>query len=124
MKALLMPYTISAIENILNQRRWCDENLPIENSLIAYDLMLELTLRQAQNRKQTIKQFFSSLPHSYTAVRQHYNRLINDGWIEHEKDSLDGRIKYVQPTAKFNLVMTEYFKMLDSTFSANHYQSP
>ncbi len=89
------------IEAIFNLHQWVKENLPIENSLIAYDLILLLSIHSYSNNKISVKNLFSSLPHSPTAIRYHYQRLINDGWIEHYLDAKDRRIKYVQPTTKF-----------------------
>ncbi len=89
------------IEAIFELRVWCSKHLPIENSLIAYDLLLLLSIHNYSNSHITVKQLFASLPYSYTAVRGHYQRYVNDGWIEHYPDIKDKRIKYVRPTEKF-----------------------
>ena len=89
------------IEAIFELRAWCSKHLPIENSLIAYDLLLLLSIHNYSNGHITVKQLFASLPYSYTAVRGHYQRYVNDGWIEHYPDIKDKRIKYVRPTEKF-----------------------
>ena len=89
------------IEAIFRLRAWCRQHLPIENSLIAYDLLLLLSIHNYSNGHITVKQLFASLPYSYTAVRVHYQRYVDDGWIEHYPDHLDKRIKYVRPTQKF-----------------------
>jgi DNA-binding MarR family transcriptional regulator len=46
----------------------------------------------------TVKQLYSSLPHSYTGLRLHYKRLIDDGWFEQVPDRGDRRVKYIQPS--------------------------
>jgi DNA-binding MarR family transcriptional regulator len=89
------------LEAIFRLRAWCQQHLPIENSFIAYDLLLLLSIHHYSNGRITVKQLFASLPYSYTAVRVHYQRYVNEGWIEHYPDATDKRIKYVQPTAKF-----------------------
>jgi len=88
-------------KSIFNLNQWVEENLPIDNSLIAYDLILLLSIYSLSNNKINVKILFSSLPHSPTGIRHHYQRLINDGWIEHYLDTKDKRIKYVRPTTKF-----------------------
>jgi DNA-binding MarR family transcriptional regulator len=89
------------IEAIFKLRAWCIENLPIDNSLIAYDLLLLLSIHHYSNGHITVKQLFVSMPYSYTAIRIHYQRYVTDGWIEHYSDEKDRRIKYVRPTQKF-----------------------
>ncbi|MBU3632660.1 hypothetical protein [Polynucleobacter sp. AP-Feld-500C-C5] len=104
------------IESIFRLRKWVQENLPIENSLIAYDLILLLSIHNYANGHITIKQLFASLPHSSTAVRSHYQRFIDDGWIEHYPDLLDKRIKYVKPTKKFITVINAYTDSIEEIF--------
>jgi DNA-binding MarR family transcriptional regulator len=89
------------IQAIFNLNQWVKENLPIENSLIAYDLILLLSIYSYSKNNINVKNLFSSLPYSHTAIRHHYQRLINDGWIEHYLDTKDKRIKYVRPTRQF-----------------------
>ena len=96
------------IESIFALRSWCKDNLPIENSLIAYDLILVLAINNYAKNNISIKELFASVPHSYTAVRGHYLRFVNDGWVEHYLDESDKRIKYVRPTTKLVKTMNEY----------------
>jgi DNA-binding MarR family transcriptional regulator len=88
------------MEAIFSLRQSLAKHLPIQNSLVAYDLILLLAIHNYARGHITVKQLFSSLPYSATAVRYHYSRFINDGWIENYKDSKDKRIKYVRPTLK------------------------
>ncbi|QWE06191.1 hypothetical protein [Polynucleobacter sp. JS-JIR-5-A7] len=104
------------IESIFRLRKWVQENLPIENSLIAYDLILLLSIHNYANGHITIKQLFASLPHSSTAVRSHYQRFIDDGWIEHYPDLLDKRIKYVKPTKKFIDIINAFTETTEEIF--------
>ena len=73
--------------------RWCKKNLPIDNSLVALELILFVTEQHESSNQITIKHLFSSLEHSYTGLRHHYKRLIDDGWLEHDEDRGDKRIK-------------------------------
>jgi DNA-binding MarR family transcriptional regulator len=96
------------IGSIFALRAWTKDHLPIENSLIAYDLILVLAINNYAKNNISIKELFASIPHSYTAVRGHYLRFVNDGWIEHYLDESDKRIKYVRPTAKLVKMMNDY----------------
>jgi len=114
-----MMFTINhhlMIEAIFRLRRWVQENLPIENSLIAYDLILLLSIHNYSNGRITVKQLFGSLPHSPTAIRSHYQRLLDDGWIELSPDPKDRRIRYVQPTKKFIDMMNAYTDVAGEIF--------
>ncbi|MBU3617854.1 hypothetical protein [Polynucleobacter sp. JS-Fieb-80-E5] len=104
------------IESIFRLRKWVKENLPIENSLIAYDLILLLSIHNYANGHVTVKQIFASLPHSSTAVRSHYQRFIDDGWIEHYLDPQDKRIKYVRPTGKFIDLINSYIETIEEIY--------
>jgi len=96
------------IGSIFALRTWCKDHLPIESSLIAYDLILVLAINNYAKNNISIKELFASVPHSYTAVRGHYLRFVNDGWVEHYFDESDKRIKYVRPTAKLIKTMNDY----------------
>lgn len=85
----------------LSALRGCgEEHLPIDKSLVAYDLLLQVMIAYKTNQTLTVKSLFASVPHSYTAIRHHYKRLLSDGWLGHKSDQLDARIKYIEPTAK------------------------
>jgi len=96
------------IGSIFALRAWCKDHLPIENSLIAYDLILVLAINNYAKNNISIKELFASVPHSYTAVRGHYLRFVKDGWVEHYLDESDKRIKYIRPTAKLVKTMNDY----------------
>lgn len=96
------------IEAIFGLRQSLEKHLPINNSLIAYDLILLLSIHNYSDGNITVKQLFNSLPHSATAVRYHYKRFLNDGWIENYMDTNDKRIKYVRPTIKLIRVVNLY----------------
>jgi DNA-binding MarR family transcriptional regulator len=104
------------ISGIFALRTWCRDNLPTENSLIAYDLILVLANNNYDKNNISIKELFASVPHSYTAVRGHYLRFVKDGWVEHYLDKSDKRIKYVRPTAKFIKMMNSYVTAANKIF--------
>ena len=111
------------IEAIFRLRQWTQKHLPIENSLIAYDLILLLSIHNYSNSHITVKQLFASMPHSATATRIHYQRFFDDGWIENYADTNDGRIKYVRPTRKFIQAINAYTLEMESIISTTKRES-
>ena len=105
------------IGGIFALRTWCRDHLPIENSLIAYDLILALAINNYAKNNISIKELFASVPHSYTAVRGHYLRFVKDGWVEHYLDASDRRIKYVRPTPKLIRTINAYTKAASDIFA-------
>ena len=109
-----MQNILEAILLAQSNRSWCKENLPVEESVVAYDLIMLLAIKFAKQEPINVKQIYILLPHSYTAVRQHYIRLKNDGWIESTGDEKDARVKYITPTSKFTELINSYAKFLTS----------
>lgn len=105
-----MEQEASVIRYLVALRNCGKETLPMSDSLIAYDLILFIAITISEKRSLTVKQLFSSLPHSYTAVRHHYNRLLEDGYVIHKQDNGDKRVKYIEPTEKFIASVTSYAK--------------
>jgi len=91
---------IRVIQLILALRNCSKMNLPISESLVAFDLILFISISYLDRKPITIKELFSNLPYSYTAVRQHYNRLLINGYITHKPHENDRRVKYLEPTNK------------------------
>ena len=109
------------IEAIFRLRKWTQKYLPIESSLIAYDLILLLSIHNYSNGHITVKQLFASMPHSASAIRFHYQRFIAYGWIENYTDPKDKRIKYVRPTVEFIQAINAYTLEMESIiFETSH----
>lgn len=102
-----MEQEISVIKHLVALRNCSKQSLPMGDSLIAYDLILYIATTY---KKQSItpKQLFSALPHSYSAVRYHYNRLLEDGYVVHKPAESDKRVKYIEPTEKFINTVASY----------------
>ena len=104
------PINSSIIRNSIALRNSAKENLPINDSFVAYDLILFIAIQFEENQHISVKHLFSSFPHSYSAVREHYKRLIHDGYLVHKLDEKDRRIKYIEPTEKFICAVLNYTK--------------
>lgn len=96
------------IERHIQLRKWIYLNLPIEDSFIAYDLLLIIANAFTNTQQLTVKQLFSSLPHSYSAIRAHYMRLIDRGLIQHDPNPEDKRVKYIKPSDKLIKLIHEF----------------
>ena len=110
-----MPYTWT-FSSLTSIRKIMDGVLPIQNSLVAYDLLLLLASHHFEEKQLTVKQLYSSLPHSYTAIRRHYNRLIEKGYLTHSDDPFDARIKYVCVSDGFVEILTAFSDAINSVF--------
>ena len=99
--------------------RGCDKKLlPIANSLVAYDLLLQIVIAYKTNQQLTVKSLFTSVSHSYTAIRHHYKRLLKEGWICHQNDIKDARIKYIEPTDKLIKLISGFTQYADEVLNS------
>ena len=108
--------SLEVLENLQEIRKWRKECFEAYESPAAYDLIIFLAIQFAKGEAITIKQIFASMPHSYTAVRQHYKQLTKDELITHKVDAFDARIKYVEPTEKFISLVEAYVSKVSSKF--------
>ena len=108
--------TLDVLEGLGQIRQWRRSNFSAYESPVAYDLIICLGIQFASGEKFTVKQLFASLPHSYTAVRQHYRQLLSDGLIRCVPSEKDGRIKYIEPSDDFLLLVDSYAQEVVKTF--------
>jgi len=76
------------------------KTLPIGTSLVALDILLAVAAIGLRKERTTVKGLFAALPHSVMGIRQNFDRLIADGWIELRPVPYDARLKYVRPSRK------------------------
>ena len=99
--------------------RGCEKKLlPIAYSLVAYDLLLQIVIAYKTNQQLTVKSLFTSVSHSYTAIRYHYKRLLKEGWICHQNDIKDARIKYIEPTDKLIKLISGFTQFADEVLNS------
>lgn len=104
------------LENLTHLRNWRRDNFKNYESPAAYDLIIFLALEFARGETFTVKQLFASIPYSYTAVRRYYKQLISDGLILSVPDISDGRIKYIQSTDEFIVMIDSYTQEVSRRF--------
>lgn len=112
----MVNFTLDVLEALVHIRQWRRSYLSSYESPVAYDLIIYLALQFASGRKLTVKQLFASLPHSYTAVRQHYKQLLSDGLIRCVPCEKDGRIKYIEPSNDFLSLVDAYAQEIVNKF--------
>lgn len=113
---MINPNAQEVLEKIQAMRDWGKRHLPFYESVIANDLVIFLAIQFTSGKPLAVKKLFASLPYSYTAVRQHYKKLVEDGWVTHIPDKQDGRVKYIQPSEKFMDVIEKYVAAIDRAF--------
>ncbi len=86
--------------DLVSLRSAFDEYLPIRNSLIAWDILVEVLLSYSQNRPLQVKVLLNELSHSRTGIDYHYRWLIEEGWIESVPCQKDRRVRYACPTER------------------------
>ena len=86
--------------DVILLRHALDEYLPIRNSLIATDILLEILLAHCRSQRLQIKVLLGSLSHSRTGIDYHYRWLIIEGWLESIPCDKDHRVRYVIPSTK------------------------
>jgi hypothetical protein len=90
--------------------------LPIQNSLIALDILNSVAMAYLWGESLSVKGLMGSLPHSSAGLRYHYARLMETGWIITVQDEVDARIRWVQPTDQlimaYQSVLETYFTVI------------
>jgi DNA-binding MarR family transcriptional regulator len=84
---------------ICDLRKLIAVKLPVQNSLLPLDILL-VVLDTKNSNCLTVKKLFASLPHSQTAFRYNFSRLLKDDWIALSRVETDKRTRIVVPTIK------------------------
>jgi hypothetical protein len=95
-------------------------NLSFANSSISEDITFKVLDHYFNEKELPVKILFADLPYSLMGMRNHFDMLIKNNWIELKKSDKDARVRLVIPTK--NLIkqihlLTENFK---KTFSENN----
>ena len=95
-----MLYKQPFASTLFHLRQRISEKLPIGNSLLSLDILIVVMMESSDSEALTVKRLFATLPYSSTGVRYHFERLLNDGWLELDDGINDKRIKIVKPSPK------------------------
>lgn len=88
------------IDLLLDVRKIISEELPVDESIITYDLILLVLAGHFNDKHVQMKSVVCMLPHSKTGVRYSCKRLVEDGWIEKAANGSDARVRLLVPTDK------------------------
>lgn len=99
---------ILQIAGLMQVRAWQEKNLPIEFSLLAYDLLICACFHTLSGSPLNYKQIFLSLPYSKNGIRNQLNKFIADGWLEIRLKDTDARVRYVVALPKLLTLMDHY----------------
>lgn len=99
------------IAGLMQVRAWQEKNLPIEFSLLAYDLLICACFHTLSGSPLNYKQIFLSLPYSKNGIRNQLNKFIADGWLEIRQKDTDARVRYVVALPKLISAMDDYLEV-------------
>jgi hypothetical protein len=104
-------------EAMLTVRDWEEENLPIERSALAYDLLAVTAHHTVVGMPLSLKHLFTLLNYSEAGVRKQMRRCIRDGWITLESVRNDKRVRVVVAQPKLLMALKEYADLLRNVYS-------
>jgi hypothetical protein len=104
-------------EAMLTIRGWEEENLPMERSALAYDLLAVTAHHTVGGTPLSLKHLFTLLNYSEAGVRKQLRRCIRDGWIGLESVSNDKRVRVVVAQPKLLLALKDYADLLRTAYS-------
>jgi DNA-binding MarR family transcriptional regulator len=96
-----MTHTTSCVAELLKSASSIyTTHLPLEGSLVAYELLLSLYSNHVKRQQATIKELFAGIPYSDMGIRYHLTKLVDNGWVELQASTKDRRTKTCVPTVK------------------------
>jgi hypothetical protein len=104
-------------EAMLTVRDWEEENLPMERSALAYDLLAVTAHHTVVGTPLSLKHLFTLLNYSEAGVRKQLRRCINEGWISLQNVSTDKRVRVVVAQPKLLQALQGYADVLRDVYS-------
>lgn len=104
-------------EAMLTVRGWEEENLPMERSALAYDLLAVTAHHTVVGTPLSLKHLFTLLNYSEAGIRKQLRRCINEGWISLQSVSNDRRVRVVAAQPKLLTALQEYADLLRDVYS-------
>ncbi len=109
----LLPIT----EAMLAVRDWEEENLPMEQSALTFDLLTVTAHHTVVGTPLTLKHLFTLLNYSESGIRKQLRRCIREGWITLNSVSNDKRVRVVVAQPKLLMALKEYAALLRKVYS-------
>lgn len=104
-------------QKLLTVRQWEDEHLPLDGSLLAFDLLTVVAHHTMLGQALNLKQLNTHLNYSEAGVRKQLRRCISQGWLQLQSDTNDKRAKFIIATAKLLKILTKHQQFLSHTYS-------
>ena len=98
---------IKHIQNLIELREMLGEKLYSGQSIITYDLILDILRAHLENRAITIKELCAGSVRSTLNTRKHLNLLEGDGWIIYSNGIHDKRLRLIAPSNKLISLVDE-----------------
>lgn len=89
------------------------ETFPINHSLTR-SLIIAIVIAESGDEGVGVKQLFSSIKFSQTAIRYQLNALIREGWLTSVKSGADGRTRKIKSTDKLTAAALQFSANLKS----------
>jgi hypothetical protein len=103
-------------EAILNVRNWEEDNLPLEQSALAYDLLTLASHHTISGTPLSLKQLFLLLEYSEAGVRKQLRRCIKEGWLKLVGSKKDKRVRVVIAEPKLLQALSDYAELLKHSY--------
>lgn len=105
-------------EAILLITNWEQENLPLEGSKLAFDLLALCTHHHVSGSPLTIKHLnILMMRYSHAGVRNQLRRCVRDGWLGIISSNTDKRSRVIIAEPRLLSAMEEYAYLLRSTYA-------
>ena len=98
---------IKHIQNLIELRKILGKKLYSGQSLITYDLILDILQAHLESRSLTIKELCAGSVRSTLNTRKHLNLLQEDGWIVFSNGIHDKRLRLISPSNKLISLVDE-----------------
>lgn len=91
---------VKYIHNLIELREVLGKKLYAGQSLITYDLILEILQAHLNGESLTVKELCAGSVRSALNTRKHLNLLQEDGWINLSNGIHDKRLRLISPSNK------------------------
>lgn len=108
--------TFKFSQSVIKIRLWEEENLPLSQSRIAFDLFVLLANASCAQQPLTPKRLFIALKYSERGIRNVLTQFISGGWCEVICDSEDRRCRYIVATKRLTDAFAAYEQVVLSSY--------
>jgi DNA-binding MarR family transcriptional regulator len=103
-------------QNLLAVRQWEDAHLPLDGSLLAFNLLTVVAHHTILGIDLNLKRLIAELNYSEAGVRKQLKRFISQGWLELKNDKNDKRVKFIYATSRLLKILTKHQQYLTRTY--------